>query len=385
MELVNVYDEYFFDPTPKLKSSSVPIFFVSFNKNDDYCIRCDKKYSLTIICDQKYCKRCLSFYLTYITDNNMCLDVYLFTKECNGHELYRSKVSQNIQECCRNCLKILYFKQILTKSLNPAQLVDQLPNLQVIENCNLCGKLLYQGTDLDILSQFKLCSSCYLISSGSIESTLTKNIISIIHLPWWEDIVSCYCDSELTFTSDNQKYCESCFIFFIGCRYCLTTNIIFGITNQSECKKCKRISNIIFDITKTIGINSGNSVLDDFLISIRSQSYQSKMAICDAIVKNIDKYIIPSKIFFPFRGTGRLMKFIPYSQFTDVIKITEGGFSIVYQAIWYNSLEYDHLVEYCTRDRKNNYVILKRFKNLQYAEKYFISEVDTVLFRIYFI
>ena len=36
----------------------------------------------------------------------------------------------------------------------------------------------------------------------------------------------------------------------------MTTNIIFGITNQSQCKKCKRILFIInIDITNTEGEN----------------------------------------------------------------------------------------------------------------------------------
>src|SRR5215217_5742343 len=53
--------------------------------------------------------------------------------------------------------------------------------------------------------------------------------------------------------SDCQKYCTHCCIIYIGCRYCLTTNIIFGITDQSQCKKCKRIS--IFTIDTNISDN----------------------------------------------------------------------------------------------------------------------------------
>jgi hypothetical protein len=364
MELVNANDENSFDPTPKLKSSPVPILFVSFNRSDENCIHCGENYTSTLIYGQKYCKKCLSCYLTKITDNSMYLDVYLLTEnlECSRHEISRKKVLQNIQECCRNCLMISCFKQIPTNSY--LQFNSE-------KYCKLCGKILYQGTDLDILRQFKSCSNCYIISSGRIESTLTKNII---YLPWWENRTLCYCHEKLVFTSNSQKYCENCFTFFIGCRYCLTTNVIFGITNQSQCKKCKRISNIIFDITKTIDINSGNCVLDDFLISIRSQSYQSKITNFADYVKNIDRYFNPVRVCYPLYniiGTEKLMKYIPYSQFTNVKKITEGGFSIVYQAILLG--------------RNFVSVILKRFKTPQYAEKYLISEVDTLLFRIYFI
>ncbi len=71
MELVKLLnDENSFDPTPKLKSSPVPIFFVSFNNTDENCIYCKEKYMKTSS-DQKYCKKCLSCYLTNITDNNI--------------------------------------------------------------------------------------------------------------------------------------------------------------------------------------------------------------------------------------------------------------------------------------------------------------------------
>ena len=44
MEVVNTnYCESSFDPTPKLKSSPVPILFVSFNE-DKNCIYCEKEY-----------------------------------------------------------------------------------------------------------------------------------------------------------------------------------------------------------------------------------------------------------------------------------------------------------------------------------------------------
>ena len=41
---------------------------------------------------------------------------------------------------------------------------------------------------------------------------------------------------------------KNCFIIYIGCRYCLMTNIIFGATDQSQCWKCGRISLITFNI-----------------------------------------------------------------------------------------------------------------------------------------
>ena len=171
-----------------------------------------------------------------------------------------------------------------------------------------------------------LCSDCYLISIGCIESTLTKKPIPIIYLPWWETTSSCgACRLKLKFTSDCQKYCENCHIFYTGCRYCLTTNIIFGFTNQSQCKKCKRVSSINFDIAK---FSSGNSVLDDFLVNIRLDNLKI-VEFADEI-KNIDKYFHPYYILISTHRNCKdiFMEWIPYSQFTNVKEIAKGGYGI---------------------------------------------------------
>ncbi|UZO16661.1 uncharacterized protein OCT59_008041 [Rhizophagus irregularis] len=253
MELVKLNDENSFDPTPKLKSNPVPIFFISFNWEDNYCFHCGEEYTKTTI-----------------------------------------------------------------------------------------------------------------ISSGCIESTLTKKFISIIYLPFWENTSTCFCLEKLVFTSNCQKYCENCFIFFIGCRYCLTTNIIFGVTNRSQCKKCKRVS--IFDITKIISINSGDSVLDNFLFNIRNNQLNQLNITKFVYDLKSNKYLIPSQIYTKTLRTKirrRLIRYIPYSQLINVKKIEEGGFSIIYQATWLDSPNY------------NSIVILKRFKNLQYAKKYFFKELES--------
>src|ERR1700733_3836585 len=102
MELVNTnYCESSFDPTPKLKSSPVPILFVSFNWVDDKCIYCGEEYIKTpfyfyenyVKRNQKYCKKCLSSYLTNITDINTYLDVYLYTRN-SEHVIIRTSVQE---------------------------------------------------------------------------------------------------------------------------------------------------------------------------------------------------------------------------------------------------------------------------------------------------
>src|SRR6266498_1618260 len=120
MELVNINDKKSFDPTPKLKSSPVPILFVSFNKYDKNCIHCGDKYAKVLFCHRYYCKKCLSSYITQITDKKIYLDVYIFKEnlECSEHEISRTNEPQNIQECCRNCLEILCFKQMPASSID---------------------------------------------------------------------------------------------------------------------------------------------------------------------------------------------------------------------------------------------------------------------------
>ncbi|EXX57865.1 hypothetical protein RirG_203110 [Rhizophagus irregularis DAOM 197198w] len=107
MELVKISGMNSFDPTPKLKSSPIPILFISFNRRDTNCIHCGEEYTKTLFCNnQRYCKKCLSCYLTAIADHNIYLDEYnvMMDLECTKHEI-RTKEPQVIQECCRNCLK----------------------------------------------------------------------------------------------------------------------------------------------------------------------------------------------------------------------------------------------------------------------------------------
>ena len=75
MELTSIINDDSFDPTPKLKSSPVPILFIPFNINEDKCNYCGNKHSETLLFKQKYCKNCLFWYIKYTTDDNTYLDV----------------------------------------------------------------------------------------------------------------------------------------------------------------------------------------------------------------------------------------------------------------------------------------------------------------------
>ncbi|GBB98079.1 hypothetical protein RclHR1_03130020 [Rhizophagus clarus] len=358
MKPVNINDENSFDPTPKFKSSPIPINFISFNVKDKNCFFCGEKYIETLLCSHYYCKKCLSHYMHYINkiaDNNLYLDVRTYT----DHEISRTKVSQIIQG---DRLGILYFKQIFGGYLHDRNSGLDNDNLniynEVIESekdCKLCEKLLsYTNKQIDYL---KLCSECYQISSGWIESTLVKKRISILYLPWWH--YKLYCDScffsKLIFTSDCQKYCANCYIFYVGCRYCLTTNIIFGPTLKSQCKKCKRISLI-------------NSDFDDFLFNndlICNNLDNLKLIEFENIIKNIDKYFEPENILnsiFREKHSINKIKWIPYS-FINVEEITRGGYGIIYKATWLSN---------------NETVILKRFENSKNIGKYFLNELRSL-------
>ncbi|EXX62533.1 Cdc15p [Rhizophagus irregularis DAOM 197198w] len=350
-KVININDENSFDPTPRLKSSHIPIKFISFDRLYKNCIYCGEKYIRALFCSQKYCKKCLSRYITDIRDNNICLDIYgTLDLECNEHEVGKTKVLQNIQECCENCVRILCFKQIGRYCLYYLDNHNKSIYNKVIEsekNCKLCGKSLYQGTVKDIMSTFKLCSDCYLVSFEWIESTLFKKQVLIFHSPLWEDESYCAnCRSKLIFTSECQKHCANCLIFYTGCRYCLTTNIIFGLTGQSQCKKCKRISLIVKSNEDNDDLFLNDIIYDSSLFDNIANS-----------VNAIDKYFNPlalSRISSNYR-----LKYIPYSQFEGVEKMTKGGYGIIYKATWLP---------------KNKIVILKRFKN----SKYFLNELKSI-------
>src|SRR6266498_184286 len=104
MELINTNGENSFDPTPKLKSSPVPIFFIPFDGDKVYCSYCGNKYSVTFLFKQKYCRNCLFWYIKYTTDDNTYLDVHISTNntQCREHETSRNSdfYTQNIQEWC---------------------------------------------------------------------------------------------------------------------------------------------------------------------------------------------------------------------------------------------------------------------------------------------
>ncbi|GBC29534.2 kinase-like domain-containing protein [Rhizophagus irregularis DAOM 181602=DAOM 197198] len=297
------------------ESVIVPIVFIPFDNSKDKCYYCKESYSVTPLFQQKYCRYCLFLYFKYTTNNN--LDIYISTKDtqCNRHRPRSLDFcTQNIQEWCNSCSEVLYFKQVVTNCRFDG-FNDIHGGQKFIESgkyCKLCGKLIYDQISLDII-EFKLCKNCYQISSGLIESTMTEKTIPIIYLPWWDANNQCiFCDQILKFNSDHQKWCSNCIIIYIGCRYCLTTNIIFGITNQSQCKKCDGILNVVYKaIIKevfdnkqyaTFNVNAYNQI-SHFMNIINENSNQLE------IYNHITRLCLSSKL---------LMDWISYSQITNL-------------------------------------------------------------------
>src|SRR5947208_16339820 len=80
-----------------------------------------------------------------------------------------------------------------------------------------------------------------------------------------------------TSSISDCQWCSDCHLIYTGCRYCLTTNIIFVPTNQSQCRKCKRISIININITN---ISSGDYNVNEILNDINYNNQIDQIADC---------------------------------------------------------------------------------------------------------
>ncbi|CAB5182280.1 unnamed protein product [Rhizophagus irregularis] len=358
-------DNNTFDPTPRLKSSPVPVLFIPFKNDENMCNYCGDKYSVTLKFKQKYCKNCLFLYIKDTKGNDTYLDTYIITNnaQCIKHEVNRNNFNtMNIQEWCEYCSEVSYFRQVIpnTLSFNNSYLSLYCTHKKI--DCELCDKqwssyLSKHGQD------------CYQIFSGWVESTLIRASISILYLPWWDNCNKCsFCELDLKYILHQesecyyQKWCSKCYVIYTGCRYCLTTNIIFGITDQSQCMKCKRILFITIDITNMF---SGNYIIDELLASTIFDNNQQYL-IADYMNNNTN--INPLKVYKfiikHLRKFRLVIKWIPYSQIENLRKIAEGGFSIIYKAIWVDgSLDRD--------------VAIKRLHNSQNISKYFLDELKS--------
>ncbi len=136
---------------------------------------------------------------------------------------------------------------------------------------------------------------------------------------------------------------------------CLTTNIIFGITDQSQCKKCKRVifinisdsDDISEECEALYGMLGTNNNKKDLIANYMNNAYNNFNSLdVYKFVRNISlmKQLVITKI--------------PHSEILNLKRIAEGGFGVVYKATW-----------------SDNNVAIKRFFNSQNINKYFLNEV----------
>src|SRR5207248_5108852 len=102
-------------------------------------------------------------------------------------------------------------------------------------------------------------------------------------------------------------------------------------TNQSQCKKCKRISIININITN---ISSGDHSVDEILNYINFDIQIDQISDCMNNINNING---PSYLYDFVKDEFKhilkpKMKWIPYSQIKNLTEIAKGGFGIIYKA-----------------------------------------------------
>jgi hypothetical protein len=233
MELVSANT---FDPTPRSISSPVPILFIPFN-NSKHCYFCGNIYE-PLNEGNCYCSSCLYLYIK----NTIELDSTDSPANCFG---CRKSYWPGVSDYCHDCgTGYSYFSELISLFYKNFSSKISWSDYKRKYCKLLCGKYIYRFG--------KICSNCHRISSGWTES-ITKKTIPILYLPWWDPDDKCrVCDGFLKFMSHCQKWCEVCLIIYVGCRHCLTTNIIFGITGKSQCRKCGRESLLLLLITITM-------------------------------------------------------------------------------------------------------------------------------------
>ena len=154
--------------------------------------------------------------------------------------------------------------------------------------------------------------------------------------------------------SENEKnYCRKRYIYNFE-----LINALQKIGKPFECKKCKltRYSDKFCENCISLHLQSlfntwtsGNDIVDNFI-----QQCQIQSSLLDQI-----------------------MEWIPYNQFYNVKKLTQGGFSTIYTARWTKG----YIVDYNKKKKEFNYfgaqnVVLKCLNNSSNPGKGFFNEVS---------
>ena len=99
--------------------------------------------------------------------------------------------------------------------------------------------------------------------------------------------------------------------------------------------------------------------------------------------KTIDELIKNTQLKATRYNNKYFLQWIPYCELKDIEKIDEGGFSIIYKAIW---IDGDKYIDYDknTRSSKDRTVALKKLNNSQNISDEFLNEVNNLLLLSYF-
>jgi len=130
--------------------------------------------------------------------------------------------------------------------------------------------------------------------------------------PWLDNFDKCLvCKVELNFLSYCQKLCSDCYIIYIRCRYCLTINIIFWLSDQLQCRKCSIVSlieiNEFFLSIGSIDSFNVNNNIDYFKFSNYIDYFNVNIDYFNINNNNID-YFNPSDVSMDLTAT-RLIPF----------------------------------------------------------------------------
>ena len=151
----------------------------------------------------------------------------------------------------------------------------------------------------------------------------------------------------------EKKFCRERYIYNFE-----LYNALYKLGKPFECKKCKLTRYSDKFCEKCISLHlqslfntwtSGNDIVDNFIQQCQIQSS------------------LP----------GQIIEWIPYNQFYNVKKLTEGGFSTIYTASWTKG----RIVDYNEKKNEFSYlgaqeVVLKSLNNSSNPGKGFFNEVS---------
>ena len=154
----------------------------------------------------------------------------------------------------------------------------------------------------------------------------------------------------------EKEYCRERFIYFFE-----LNNVLYKYGKPFECKKC-----------------NSTRYSDRYCEECISQHLQSLFSTWTSRNEIIDNFIQQCQRISSI--PNHILEWIPFEQFEDVTKLTEGGFSSIYTATWTRG----HICDYNENKKEfiyfeNLYIVLKSLNNSSNPGKSFFDEVIIVV------